>query len=428
MNLQKEKDEACLRMLASGMRYDSIQFLLGISPRRISSLKKGLKQCHRIGRPHVLSDQIIDYIELLSMTNARYTDQDIATAISQKFGVYVSKTTIARTRNKLGFIYRPPLVKQFITETQKQTRLEFCRWVIENRTKLENIVFSDESRFERGPDNSWRRIRRGQWNDTCFIEKTKFSSGIMVWGAIGKGYRSPLVRMSGSVDALEYQKVLEQSGMFKTCDMKYGRYRWAFMQDGAPCHNAAQTLEMLSRKAILVPGWPPNSPDLNPIEIVWAIIKKKLKKNEWNSCESVYSVAERIWNNIDQRIIDSLVEDFVRRCQLVIDVAGESISQYISSHVKEIKEKADNSEIRFWTKEEDDLLLDLQKKVGNIWKSIAQYLGRDKNDVRSRFRNLQQRIRNDRLRAIVPIPSIDQLEFDLRSVFGEWSPPIDLLE
>ena len=51
------------------------------------------------------------------------------------------------------------------------------------------------------------------------------------------------------------------------CDMKYSKYKWAFMQDGATCHTCSQTIEWISQRAVVVPGWPPNSPDLNPIEM-----------------------------------------------------------------------------------------------------------------------------------------------------------------
>ena len=188
----------------------------------------------------------------------------------------ISKSTIARTRTILGFIYRPPLVKQALNNEQKRARVEFCRWVIDHKNELDNIIFSDESRFARAPDNSWRRIKHGQWNKSCFIEKTKYSHGIMVWGSIGKGFRSELMKCSGSIDAAEYINILKESNVFETCDAKYGRFRWSFMQDGSPCHNSSQTIRWLSQKAKVIPGWPPNSPDLNPIETIWVIMKKDL--------------------------------------------------------------------------------------------------------------------------------------------------------
>ena len=190
-------------MLEAGLFYEKLQHLLSISPKRIAIIKKGLSIDHRMGRPPKITQPMLDYTEMLSLTNARLTDRHITSLVNEKFSTNVSKTTIARIRRKLGFIYRPPLAKQELNELQKQMRLEFCNWVLQNRSHVNNIVFSDESRFEKGPDNTWRRIKREIWNDSCFCEKQKFIPGIMVWGAIGQGFRTPFMRSSGSVNAEE---------------------------------------------------------------------------------------------------------------------------------------------------------------------------------------------------------------------------------
>ena len=46
-----------------------------------------------------------------------------------------------------------------------------------------------------------------------------------------------------------------------------------FMQDNAPGHAAEYTIQELKDRGIPVIEWPPYSPDLNPIEVVWNIMK-----------------------------------------------------------------------------------------------------------------------------------------------------------
>jgi hypothetical protein len=95
----------------------------------------------------------------------------------------------------------------------------------------------------------------------------------MRWGAIGKGYKSRLNFVEGTLNAKKYRQMLKNDCIFETiCAAKSGN-TVHFQQDGASCHTAKQTIEFIE-KQILLMQWPPNSLDRSLIENVWAILKK----------------------------------------------------------------------------------------------------------------------------------------------------------
>jgi hypothetical protein len=55
---------------------------------------------------------------------------------------------------------------------------------------LVNLIFSDEGRLCRGPDNLWDRVRRGAWNETATITRQKFPLDVTVFGGIQGSDRS----------------------------------------------------------------------------------------------------------------------------------------------------------------------------------------------------------------------------------------------
>ena len=47
------------------------------------------------------------------------------------------------------------------------------------------------------------------------------------------------------------------------------------MQDNGPCHKAKTMSSFLEEEGVAAMKWPPQSPDINPLENVWKIIGEK---------------------------------------------------------------------------------------------------------------------------------------------------------
>jgi transposase len=46
------------------------------------------------------------------------------------------------------------------------------------------------------------------------------------------------------------------------------------------------------------PGWPPNRPDLNSIEMIWAIMKMRVKRAAPQTKEELEQVIKTVWDEL----------------------------------------------------------------------------------------------------------------------------------
>ena len=93
-----------------------------------------------------------------------------------------------------------------------------------------------------------------------------------------------------------------------------------FMQDGARPHTAKSTQEFLARR---LPRhinftdkteWPPNSPDLNCIEKVWAWMQDRVIEKMPNTESEMIDYIEEAWWDIPQSSIQKLFDEMEQRC------------------------------------------------------------------------------------------------------------------
>ena len=70
--------------------------------------------------------------------------------------------------------------------------------------------------------------------------------------------------------------------------------------------------------------WPGNSPDLNPIEHVWAEMKYQLRGRDTSSLLKLENEIRLVWNNLDRDLLKTLVDSVPNRLQEVIHRKGKA--------------------------------------------------------------------------------------------------------
>jgi transposase len=71
---------------------------------------------------------------------------------------------------------------------------------------------------------------------------------------------------------------MSESKMVQKRSNRYEPFKRWRVHDGASRHAAFDAVRFLSRRCLIVPGWPPNSADMNPIDILWSIAKARMRR------------------------------------------------------------------------------------------------------------------------------------------------------
>uniref|UniRef100_A0A9J8B1B1 HTH cro/C1-type domain-containing protein n=1 Tax=Cyprinus carpio carpio TaxID=630221 RepID=A0A9J8B1B1_CYPCA len=69
-------------------------------------------------------------------------------------------------------------------------------------------------------------------------------------------------------------------------------------------------------------NWPANSPDLNPIENLWDIVKRKLRDARPNTLDELKAAIEASWASITPQQCHRLIASMPRRIEAVISAKG----------------------------------------------------------------------------------------------------------
>jgi transposase len=288
------------------------------------------------------------YIERIIKQNDSVPLRDITNIVAQKV-LPISKSTLIRRRSEAGLgsyiAAKKPGLRAENVEKRLQWALEHQHWTIE---RWKRVIWSDESSLWVGvnPCRQWVIRPPGERLNRKYVKKTFKSAQVkvMVWASFtGERLGPLLVCEEGGIGADEYEEIL-YDGLFSLIDdlleppEEPGTIQVAddntliFMQDNAPCHNATDILEFLAENNVPVMQWPPQSPDLNPIENLWTELKARFHQQflelfnyPSKSLEARYrygEVLQEVWYSQGMELITRLIESMPRRCQAVIEAQG----------------------------------------------------------------------------------------------------------
>ena len=153
----------------------------------------------------------------------------------------------------------------------------------------------------------------------------------MVWASIIKDELVGPFRVEDGlkINSQNYCQFLEDTFFKQWYRKKPASFKktMIFMQDNAPSHASKYSTAWLANKGLKDDRkmtWPTSSPDLNPIENLWALLKREIYHGgkQYTSLNSVWEAVVAAAQKVDRQQIKKLTDSMDGRLVAVIEKKG----------------------------------------------------------------------------------------------------------
>lgn len=283
-----------------------------------------LPRCHK---KRITSRRDDSVIIRKALQNRRRSSKDISADMAE-IGVTVSARTVRRRLFKAGLKARIPRKKPYLNAAQRKKRVDWCKdhknWTVDDWSK---VLFSDESRISIFGSDGVRYVRRRVHEEClpeCMLPTMKHPVAVMIWACISAKGVGRMKVINGIMNARVYvDEILTRKVCQSATDLFGQDEDFIFQQDGAPCHTAKVCQAWFKDNRVKLLEWPGNSPDLNPIENLWARLKRLVSARRPSNKTELIEAIVQCWHHvITVQELQQLVNSMPRRCKAVIDAKG----------------------------------------------------------------------------------------------------------
>jgi len=232
---------------------------------------------------------------------------------------------------------------QVVNVDCKTKRLERCQQLLmkyPTERSVRGVWFTDEKLFTvAAPVNAQNdRVysaathKRNVSVVNLVRERQHFSKSVMVSVGVSLMGKTSIVfvQAGAKINSQYYCEMVLGQGLLPDIRQLSGHGKWTLQQDGAPSHTARNTLRYLQEANVdlIEPTlWPPNSPDLNPVDYaVWGALQQLVYKGRpFKSVDELKEAILESWNQLSQTFIDRTIKEWRRRLQCVVEQNGGHI-------------------------------------------------------------------------------------------------------
>ncbi len=271
----------------NGEGYKKISKALLISQNTVAKVVQTFKKDgtatisqRRPGRPRKLTPRQERLLMRRVEENRHASSLQISKEVESQTGVTISRDTIRRTLQRNGMHGCRPRKKPLLKPRHKKARLE----------------------------------------KKCMEPTVKHGGGsVLMWGCMSAAGVGELHFIDGIMNSQMSCSILKEKVL---PSLRALGHRALFQHDNDPKHTSKATVGFLKKNRVKVIQWPSMSPDLNPIEHLWGILKRQVEHHSPSSIQSLKEVILESWKKIDLAKCRQLVHSMPRRLGAVIKNHG----------------------------------------------------------------------------------------------------------
>lgn len=286
------------------------------------------------GRPNKLTPREVRKIIRKIDENPYTSTRSLAVELEKDCGVQISHETVRKVLLEHKYSSRVARKKPLLSTFNINKRFSFAKeHVLYPIEYWDDVIFCDETKimlyYNEGPNRVWRKPLEA----LCYkniIPTVKFGKlSVTVWGCISSKGVGILRFIDETMDKEYYLDILKTELVQSATKFGFidpsnrNKLNFKLYQDNDPKHKSYLCRSWALYNCAKVIDTPAYSPDLNPIENLWAHLKKRVARRSPKSKEQLKAFIQEEWENIPNEYdVKKLISSMKRRLQAVLDAKG----------------------------------------------------------------------------------------------------------
>ncbi|KAI3361613.1 hypothetical protein L3Q82_013752, partial [Scortum barcoo] len=285
-----------------GYKKNAKQFKVPVST--VQSIVKKYKEFNTVktlqgrGRKATVSTRLARKIQRQVRVNPRITTKALLAELSST-GVTISRQTVQRTLHQGGLHGRRPRKTPLLQPRHVKARLAYAKADIDkNESVWSSVLWSDEIKIElyehRDVVFVWRKNNEAYKPKNTSLTVKHGGSSLMFWWCFAASGTGKLVKVEGIMKKEQYFKILKENIKQSAENLDMGEC-WTYQQDSDPKRKAKVVKKWFQDNDVNILEWPSQSLDLNPIENLWVVLKKRVAARKPSSLKDLEAFAKEEW-------------------------------------------------------------------------------------------------------------------------------------